>query len=174
MRIAVEQLTKRFGTVWANNRLTIEFAAGQIHGVLGENGAGKSTLMKVLSGYLRPDEGRILFDGKPCQLRGPGDALAAGVGMVHQEPLDIPAFTVLENLLCAAPPGVFRSWRAAQRALEELADRLGFAVNPVARLDQLTIGQRQQVEIMRLLLCGAQVLILVWVLQSIRQPDSIS
>ncbi len=160
MRIAVEQLTKRFGTVWANNRLTIEFAAGQIHGVLGENGAGKSTLMKVLSGYLRPDEGRILFDGKPCQLRGPGDALAAGVGMVHQEPLDIPAFTVLENLLCAAPPGVFRSWRAAQRALEELADRLGFAVNPVARLDQLTIGQRQQVEIMRLLLCGAQVLIL--------------
>ncbi|MCX7859238.1 MAG: ATP-binding cassette domain-containing protein [Chloroflexus sp.] len=160
MHIAVENLTKRFGAVCANNRLTISFAAGQIHGVLGENGAGKSTLMKLLAGFIQPDEGRIVFDNTPRRLRGPGDALVAGVGMVHQEPLDIPAFTVLENLLCAAPPGVFRSRRAAQTALLALAERLGFPVDPAARLDQLTIGQRQQVEIMRLLLCGAQVLIL--------------
>lgn len=160
MHIAVENLTKRFGPVCANDRLTVSFAAGQIHGVLGENGAGKSTLMKLLSGYIQPDEGRIVFNDMPRRLRGPGDALAAGVGMVQQEPLDIPAFTVLENLLCAAPPGVFRSRRAAQTALLELAERLGFLVDPAARLDQLTIGQRQQVEIMRLLLCGAQVLIL--------------
>ncbi|WP_322495075.1 ABC transporter ATP-binding protein [Chloroflexus sp.] len=160
MHIAVENLTKRFGPVCANDRLTVSFAAGQIHGVLGENGAGKSTLMKLLSGYIQPDEGRIVFNDTPRRLRGPGDALAAGVGMVQQEPLDIPAFTVLENLLCAAPPGVFRSRRAAQTALLELAGRLGFPVDPAARLDQLTIGQRQQVEIMRLLLCGAQVLIL--------------
>ncbi len=160
MQIAVEQLTKRFGQVRANDRLSIAFAAGQIHGVLGENGAGKSTLMKLLAGYLQPDEGRILFDNVPRRLRGPGDALAAGVGMVHQEPLDIPAFTVLENLLCAAPPGVFRSRRAALTAFLELADRLGFRVDPAARLGQLTVGQRQQVELIRLLLCGAQVLIL--------------
>ncbi len=160
MHIAVEHLTKRFGPVCANDRLTVSFAAGQIHGVLGENGAGKSTLMKLLSGYIQPDEGRIVFNDMPRRLRGPGDALAAGVGMVQQEPLDIPAFTVLENLLCAAPPGIFRSRRAAQTALLELAGRLGFPVDPAARLDQLTIGQRQQVEIMRLLLCGAQVLIL--------------
>lgn len=160
MHIAVENLTKRFGSVCANDRLTVSFAAGQIHGVLGENGAGKSTLMKLLSGYMQPDEGRIVFNDAPRRLRGPGDALAAGVGMVQQEPLDIPAFTVLENLLCAAPPGVFRSRRAAQTALLDLAERLGFPVDPAARLDQLTVGQRQQVEIMRLLLCGAQVLIL--------------
>ncbi|WP_298815646.1 ABC transporter ATP-binding protein [Chloroflexus sp.] len=160
MHIAVEHLTKRFGAVCANDRLTISFAAGQIHGVLGENGAGKSTLMKLLAGYLQPDEGRILFDHAPRRLSGPGDALAVGVGMVHQEPLDIPAFTALENLLCAAPPGVFRSRRAAQTALQELAERLGFPVDPAARLDQLTVGQRQQIEIMRLLLCGARVLIL--------------
>lgn len=160
MQIAVEHLTKRFGPVLANNRLSISFAAGQIHGVLGENGAGKSTLMKLLSGYMQPDEGQILFDGVPSRLRGPADALKAGVGMVHQEPLDVPAFSVLENLLCAAPRGVFSSRRAAQTALLELAERLGFAVDPAARLDQLTIGQRQQIEIMRLLLCGAQVLIL--------------
>ncbi|MEF3274968.1 MAG: ATP-binding cassette domain-containing protein [Chloroflexus sp.] len=160
MHIAVEHLTKRFGAVCANNRLTISFAAGQIHGVLGENGAGKSTLMKLLAGYISPDEGRILFDQTPRRLRGPGDALAAGIGMVHQEPLDIPTFTVLENLLCAAPPGVFRSQRAALVALQELAERLGFLIDPSARLDQLTVGQRQQIEIMRLLLCGAQVLIL--------------
>ncbi|WP_322490200.1 ABC transporter ATP-binding protein [Chloroflexus sp.] len=160
MHIAVENLTKRFGPVCANDRLTVSFAAGQIHGVLGENGAGKSTLMKLLSGYIQPDEGRIVFNDAPRRLRGPGDALAAGVGMVQQEPLDIPAFTVLENLLCAAPPGVFRSRRAAQTALLALAERLEFPVDPAVRLDQLTIGQRQQVEIMRLLLCGAQVLIL--------------
>lgn len=160
MQITVEHLTKRFGAVCANDQLSISFASGQIHGVLGENGAGKSTLMKLLAGYLRPDEGQIRFNGVVQRLRGPGDALAAGVGMVHQEPLDIPAFTVLENLLCAAPPGVFRSRRAAETALRELSAQLGFTVDPTARIEQLTVGQRQQVEIMRLLLCGAQVLIL--------------
>ncbi len=160
MEVSVHNLSKAFGAVRANDDLTLSFAAGQIHGVLGENGAGKSTLMKLVSGFLRPDSGSIRFDGREASLRGPGDALRAGVGMVHQDPLDLPAFTALENLLCAAPRGAIRSRAAGRQLLIELAGRLGFTVEPDAPLASLTVGQRQQLEIIRLLACGARALIL--------------
>ncbi len=160
MEIAVHNLTKSFGPLRANDDLSLSFPAGKIHGVLGENGAGKSTLMKLISGYLRPDSGTVLFDGRPAQLRGPGDALRAGVGMVHQEPLDLPAFTALENLLCAAPRRALPSRAEARARLRELSERLHFAVDPDAPVASLTVGQRQQLEIMRLLACGARALIL--------------
>lgn len=160
MEVAVHNLSKSFGTLRANDRLTLRFEAGKIHGVLGENGAGKSTLMKLIAGFLRPDEGVIRFDGRATALRGPGDALRAGVGMIHQDPLDVPAFTALENLLCATPRSAIASWGEGRRVLVKMADRLGFTVEPEAPVARMSIGQRQQLEIIRLLACGARVLIL--------------
>ncbi len=160
MQVSVHNLSKSFGSVRANDRLTLRFEAGKIHGVLGENGAGKSTLMKLVAGFLRPDEGVIRFDGRDAALRGPGDALRAGVGMIHQDPLDLPAFTALENLLCATPRSAIASWAEGRRLLVELAGRLGFTVEPEMPVARLSIGQRQQLEIIRLLACGARVLIL--------------
>ncbi|MFQ3662116.1 MAG: ATP-binding cassette domain-containing protein [Chloroflexaceae bacterium] len=160
MHVSVHNLSKSFGSVRANDRLTLRFEAGKIHGVLGENGAGKSTLMKLVAGFLRPDEGVIRFDGRDAALRGPGDALRAGVGMIHQDPLDLPAFTALENLLCATPRAAIASRAEGRRLLVELAGRLGFTVEPEMPVARLSVGQRQQLEIIRLLACGARVLIL--------------
>ncbi|PDW02466.1 ABC transporter ATP-binding protein [Candidatus Viridilinea mediisalina] len=160
MQIAIHNLTKCFGSLRANDGLSLSFAGGQIHGVLGENGAGKSTMMKLISGYLRPDGGEIRLDDQVVHLRSPGDALRAGVGMVHQEPLDVPAFSVLENLLCAAPRQALPSRAAARTKLLDLARQLHFSLEPDAPVNQLTVGQRQQLELVRLLLCGARTLIL--------------
>jgi simple sugar transport system ATP-binding protein len=158
--VAIENLTKRFGSVRANDGITLRFAGGRIHGVLGENGAGKSTLMKVLSGYTRRDAGVIALDGAPVRLDTPADALKAGIGMVHQDPLDVPAFTTLENFICGSDRASLGGWSAARRRLVELNERLGFSVPPQAPVGRLTVGQRQQLEIMRLLAAGARLLIL--------------
>lgn len=160
MNVEIRNLTKTFGPLRANDSLSLRFAAGQIHGVLGENGAGKSTLMKLLSGFLKPDEGEILLDGKAAQLGSPARALQAGVGMVHQDPLDIPAFTAIENFYCGSHRLAMRNRTEARRKLAELAARFGFAVDPDAQIASLTVGQRQQLEIMRLLAGGARLLIL--------------
>ncbi len=160
MQIAVHNLTKLFGTLRANDGLSLSFAGGQIHGVLGENGAGKSTLMKLISGYMRPDAGTIAVDGQTLALNGPGDALRAGIGMVHQEPLDVPGFTALENLLCAAPRRAIPHRAAGRALLTRMAERLHFTLDPDAPIAQMTVGQRQQLEIVRLLACGARTLIL--------------
>lgn len=160
MHVVLHHLTKTFGTLRANDGVCLSFAAGQIHGVLGENGAGKSTMMKILSGFLLCDDGEIVLDGQPVRLRNPDDALRAGVGMVYQDPLDVPAFTALENFSCAATRRRFPSQRVARQRLLELAAELGFAVQPDVRVGRLTVGQRQQLEIVRLLAWGARVLIL--------------
>lgn len=160
MDIAVHNLTKTFGTLRANDAISLSFGAGQIHGVLGENGAGKSTLMKVLSGFLRADAGEILLDGRPLRLDSPAAALRAGIGMVHQDPLDIPAFTVLEDFFCASPRQALPNRAVARRTLLELAERLGFAVAPDLPVASLTVGQRQQLAILRLLAYNARVFIL--------------
>lgn len=160
MNVEIRHVTKTFGSLRANDDICLDFAGGQIHGILGENGAGKSTLMKLLSGFLRRDTGEVLLDGERAVLDSPAAALRAGVGMLHQDPLDIPAFTALENFSCASPRSALPSLRIARQKLLELAQRLGFAIAPEAPLASLTVGQRQQLEIMRLLACGTQVLIL--------------
>ncbi len=160
MEVSVHNLTKSFGTLRANDGVSLRFAGGQIHGMLGENGAGESTLMKLLSGFLRPDSGEILLDTKPVALGEPGAALRAGVGMVHQEPLDVPGFSALENLLCAAPRWALPTRTEARNTLIVLAGRLGFSITPDDPISALTVGQRQQLEIIRLLACGARTLIL--------------
>src|SRR3954447_12597967 len=97
-------ITKRFGSLTANHAVDFELRRGEIHALLGENGAGKSTLMNVLYGLLQPDEGQILVDGAPVQIRGPRDAIAAGIGMVHQHFMLVPVFTVAENVMLGVEP----------------------------------------------------------------------
>ncbi len=157
MQIVLEDIHKRYGPVHANRGVSLEVRPGTIHGVLGENGAGKSTLMRILAGYTRPDAGRILLGGREVRWRSPAEAVARGVGMLYQDPMDFPALTALENYALGrpwVPPPVLR------RDLEARAAEFGFAVHPDLPLERLTVGERQQLELLRLLSLGVGVLIL--------------
>ncbi|MEP7288822.1 MAG: ATP-binding cassette domain-containing protein [Chloroflexota bacterium] len=160
MRVELDQITKIFGKLRANNAISMTLEGGRIYAILGENGAGKSTLMKILSGYQPPDSGRILLDGTPVSFSTPADALNFGIGMLHQDPLDVPSLTVLENFMLGEPGGLLPRRKAARETLIAFAERFGFTLRPDAYVDGLTIGERQQLEIVRLLSRGAQVLIL--------------
>lgn len=160
MRVELQKISKRFGEVQANDKISLTFEPGHIYGLLGENGAGKSTLMKILSGYQAPDSGRILLDGKAARFRSPSDALAAGVGMLYQEPLDLPPFTVLENYLLGQESGLrLRAGQAASE-LRALGARYGFEIQTDEYIRNLSLGERQQLELLRLLSGGALMLIL--------------
>jgi simple sugar transport system ATP-binding protein len=158
MDIELRHIHKRFGAVHANNDINLTFKGGRIVGILGENGAGKSTLMKILSGFLPRDSGEIVINGQPTAYHNPQDAIRHGVGMLQQDPLDVPAFTVIENFLYGQPAGVTR--RNARDQLARLAARFGFTLDADAPVSSLSIGQRQQLEIVRLLALGVKTLIL--------------
>jgi len=160
MDIELRHIHKRFGAVHANNDINLTFNGGRIIGILGENGAGKSTLMKILSGYQPPDSGDIWIDGKAAAYRGPQAAIRHGVGMLQQDPLDVAAFTVLENFIYGQGGGLEMPRRAAADKLKQLSQRFGFALDPDAPNASLSIGQRQQLEIVRLLALGVKTLIL--------------
>ncbi len=137
---------------------------GEIHALLGENGAGKTTLMNVLDGLYRPDEGAILLDGNAARFQNPGDAIRAGIGMVHQNFMLIPAFTVAENVMLGfervQPLSAFSTGRRARSEISELSKRFGLEVDPDALVGDLSVGQQQRVEIVKALARDAQVLIL--------------
>jgi simple sugar transport system ATP-binding protein len=157
MQVRIRNLCKSFGSLKANNEISIDFAAGQIHGILGENGAGKSTLMKILSGVYTADSGVIEIDGVTVTLGRPAISVASGIGMVGQDPLDVPVFSVIDNIACGLhmPTGV-----QLRLVFDQWCDQLGFSINPDQQIQSLTVGQRQQVEIVRLLIAGSQLLIL--------------
>jgi general nucleoside transport system ATP-binding protein len=157
MHIELRHLHKRFGTVHANNDITLTFESGCIYGILGENGAGKSTLMKILSGYQSADSGEIVLDGQRVDYHGTQAAIRAGIGMLQQDPLDVPAFTVLENFMYG---GLHTSRRKARDVLAQHTGRFGFTLDPDAYVAELSIAQRQQLEIVRLLAMGVRLLIL--------------
>ncbi len=160
MQVELIDITKRFGPVLANDRVSLTVAAGSICGLLGENGAGKSTLVKVLSGFIQRDDGEIRLNGRPVDIRSPADAIAAGIGMLHQDPLDFPPLSVLENF-CLGQKGHWILRRQAACAhLQTLADSLGFTLDPDLPVARLTVGERQQLELLRLLALGVQTLIL--------------
>jgi len=157
MSLELSDIHKHFGRIRANDGVTLRVGAGELHGLLGENGAGKSTLMKVLSGFFEPNSGEMTLDGATLSLRSPRDAIAAGIGMLHQDPLVFLPFSVLDNFLLGSPP-IDRT--AARTELADLAGRFGFSFDPDAPTRTLTVGERQQLEIVRLLWLGAKVLIL--------------
>jgi general nucleoside transport system ATP-binding protein len=156
MTLSVSGITKRFGNLVANDDISLELPAGTLHTILGENGAGKSTLMKILSGIVSPDSGSVVLDGAPIELGSPRQALAAGIGMLHQEPLVCLPFTAAENFRL----GSRRSVADSSAELVETGNRFGFRMHPSAVTRSLSIGERQQLEIVRLLAAGIKVLIL--------------
>ena len=154
-------IVKRYPGVLANDHVDFTLRAGEVHALLGENGAGKSTLSKILYGFTRPDAGQILVAGSRVDVRSPRDARALGIGMVFQNFMLIPALSVPENIalfLTDLPPVVRRM--AVDRRIRRLAGRFGLSVHPSAPVRQLSVGDQQKVEILKLLLAEARVLIL--------------
>jgi len=160
MQIELRQIRKYFGPVRANDGISLTLEGGRIYGLLGENGAGKSTLMKILSGYQPPDSGDILLDGQPQRFASPAEALGSGVGMLYQDPLDIPAFNVKDNYLLGRNRRVVLNYKTAKRELSEITTRFQFVLDQQASIESLSLGERQQLELTRLLVGGAQLLIL--------------
>ncbi|MDW8845339.1 ABC transporter ATP-binding protein [Erwinia sp. MMLR14_017] len=162
IRVALNNITRRFARVTANDRVSMQVASGEIHALLGENGAGKSTLMQILYGLYQPDEGEIVIEGKPVTLRDPGDAIACGIGMVHQEFMLVQPMTVVENVILGLKESHsgHLNLRAAAARLQHLSDRHGLAIDPWAQVQHLPIGVQQRVEILKLLYRDASVLIL--------------
>jgi len=160
MSLELRDIRKTFGPVRANDGVDLTVEAGALHGLLGENGAGKSTLMKILSGFIAADSGDVILDGERLALSSPRDAIRAGIGMLHQDPLVFLPLTVLDNFILGSPGGARIDRRAGARRLQETSERFGFGFDPDAPVRSLTVGERQQLEILRLLWLGARVLIL--------------
>jgi general nucleoside transport system ATP-binding protein len=161
--LSLEGITKRFPGVLANDHVDLDLMPGEVHALLGENGAGKSTLMNILYGLYTPDEGQIVLQGKPIELGSTKAAIEHGIGMVHQHFMLIPVMTVAENIVLASEPrrsGVLLDYGAADSRVRELSDRYGLAVDPDARIDRITVGQQQRVEILKALYRGAEILVL--------------
>jgi simple sugar transport system ATP-binding protein len=159
MKVELRSIHKSFGPVQANRAIDLAIEPGTIFGLLGENGAGKSTLMNILSGYYRQDRGAILLDGKEVSIGSPADGIQHGVGMLHQDPLDFPPMRVLDNFVIGRGGGLSPDFQRAREQFEELSRSFDFQIDPRAYVDTLTVGERQQLEILRLLWLGARVLI---------------
>jgi general nucleoside transport system ATP-binding protein len=153
-------ITKAFPGVLANDQISLSVRRGEVHCLLGENGAGKSTLMGILAGMVRPDEGQIRIDGRDVEISSPRHALELGVGMVYQHTTLVPTLTVLENLMLGAGDGVRLGVRRSRERLEELGTALGVTVDPDALTGPLSLGQQQQIEIVKALWRGSRLLIL--------------
>jgi simple sugar transport system ATP-binding protein len=162
LAVELRGITKRFPGVVANKDIELRVRRGEVHAIVGENGAGKSTLMKTLYGMHRPDEGQILLDGRPVTFRNPADAIAAGVGMVHQHFMLADNFTVLENIVLGSEPtkGVRLDRAEARRRIREISDSYALGLDPDVLVEDLGVGDRQRVEIAKVLYRGARTLIL--------------
>ncbi len=160
MRVELRDIHKYFGPVRANQGIDLIFEPGRIYGLLGENGAGKSTLMKILSGYQSPTMGQVVLNGEPVDFESPSDALRRGIGMLYQSPQDFPPLQVVENHLLAYNDEFVLDFAVGDRQLQETARRFSFKLDTRNYVDTLTLGERQQMELLRLLSLGAEVLIL--------------
>jgi simple sugar transport system ATP-binding protein len=155
-------ITKKFGSIVANDRVDFDVVPGEVHALLGENGAGKSTLMSVLYGLYKPDAGEILIDGKPVEITSPSAAIELGIGMVHQHFMLVRVMTVAENIVLGQEPnrrGVL-DMKAARARVRELSEHYGLDVDPDARIENITVGAEQRVEILKALYRDARILVL--------------
>jgi simple sugar transport system ATP-binding protein len=157
--VSLRGITKVFGAVRANNDISLDIHAGRIKALLGENGAGKSTLMSILAGHYLPDSGRILIDGQESLLRSTKDAIKAGIGMVYQHFMLVEAMTVAENVFLGQEPGFFLSPKAMREQVRALAQSFGLDIDPAARVADLSMGEKQRVEILKLLQRQSRILI---------------
>lgn len=160
--VKMEDITKTFPGIRANDKINFQLDTGEVHALLGENGAGKTTLMNILYGVLKPDSGLISVNGKPVTMKSPKDAIALGIGMVHQHFMLIPIFSVTENIVLGlrSTREPFTDLVAGSRKISKIAEGLGFKIDPEARVEALSIGGRQRVEIVKALFRGASILIL--------------
>ncbi len=156
----LENITKRFPGVVANDSVDLELRAGEIHALVGENGAGKSTLMRVLYGLYPPDGGRVLLRGEEIAINSPRAAIAQGIGMVHQHFMLVDRFTVTENVILGAEGGPVLDLERARERVAELARTYGFTLGPERRVEDLSVGEEQRVEILKALYRGIDLLIL--------------
>lgn len=163
MKLELQGMTKKFGSVVANDDISLVVQPGEIHSLLGENGAGKSTLMNLLYGLYQPDSGRIVLDDEEVRFSGPGDAMAAGIGMVHQHFMLVPVFSVAENVVLGNEPtnsvGAL-DLATARGRVNEISARFGFDIDPDALIEDLPVGIQQRVEIVKALARDAKILIL--------------
>ncbi|MDR2381797.1 MAG: ABC transporter ATP-binding protein [Bifidobacteriaceae bacterium] len=163
MRLDLQGISKRFGDFYANRDISITVGPGEIHALLGENGAGKSTLMNVLYGLYQPDAGQIVLDGSPVKFSSPRDAMAAGIGMVHQHFMLVPVFTVAENVVLGHEPirgPDLIDVKAAKALVRRISGEFKFDVDPDAYVENLPVGVQQRVEIIKALSTEAKILIL--------------
>jgi len=158
--VVIRSLTKRFPGVVANDDVSLELRAGEVHALIGENGAGKSTLMRVLYGIYPSDGGSIEVRGREVRIHSPRDAIAHGIGMVHQHFVLVDPFTVAENVILGQEGSQLLHPDEANRRVSELADAYGFQIDPAAKVEQLSVGEEQRVEILKALYRGVDVLIL--------------
>jgi general nucleoside transport system ATP-binding protein len=162
-RLQMRGITKRYPGVVANDRIDLDVLPGEIHALLGENGAGKTTLMNVLYGLARPDEGEILIDGSPVHIADPADAISRGISMVHQHFMLVPVLSVAENILLGAETmanPIFLDRREARKRIIALGQRFGFEIDPDVRVETLSVGWQQRVEILKALYREARILVL--------------
>jgi len=160
--LELRNITKRFGAVVANDNVNIVVKPGTIHAIVGENGAGKSTAMRIAYGFYTPDSGDILVDGQPREIKSPHDAIALGIGMVHQHFMLVEPMTVAENIVLGSEPGspVVLDLKKAAAEIRKLSEEFKLAVNPHAPVEHLSVGQQQRVELLKALYRRARLLIL--------------
>jgi len=160
--VDMRHITKKFPLVLANDDVNFNVPRGQIHALVGENGAGKSTLVNILYGLLQPDGGTLFINGQDVQLSGPGDAIRLGIGMVHQHFMLIPRFTVAENVVLGQEPsrGGLVDITRANEIVHKLSEQYGLKVDPTSKVETLSVGFQQRIEIIKVLYRGAQILIL--------------
>ncbi|HEX9863713.1 MAG TPA: ABC transporter ATP-binding protein [Acidimicrobiia bacterium] len=163
MRLELKNVTKRFPGVVANDSVDLTVSSGEIVGLLGENGAGKTTLMNILYGLYDADEGEVLIDGKPVKFTGPGDAIVAGIGMVHQHFMLVPVFDVTENVVLGVEPTVgplgHLDMNQAREDVREISSKYRLAVDPDAIVEDLPVGVQQRIEIIKVLFREAEIIV---------------